>query len=276
LATPFKNPTRPINNLDGVFDDFNNQPSVFGKQGRQYPRLKPDKYNPDNPVFQDSRLQFRDDDMLFVNDTHIPEKWEHMFLDPMGIKKPRDLKLLKKAQKWGQRQSLRLVQKKPTVVRKKTIRQIRVANAVVDALNKAVTEDLKFTDLPGRHQPIYLKKTGLTFTQCEMVGDLSLAKVSWVCMPGYEEQVAKELNNLKKVLRHGMTKRMVIKYSPKLDFMKESVPQKRVELDALYDTAEATIQENEKRKKKKEQQKDSQLNQTEIDKKPLSVEDFFR
>jgi len=114
-------------------------------------------------------------------------------------------------------------------------RNLQLSDLFLEKLNYILTEELQYlsSTLPPAKGIIIspvLAQALVRFSEVDLIGDLSRAVCTWECLPGYEEKVRDQLNNIKSEIRKRLAELIRIKFMPKLEFR---FNEKTVQIDKL-------------------------------------------
>jgi ribosome-binding factor A len=171
---------------------------------------------------------------LKVHGVTVPREMHHWITNPYGYKGRRDGKLVSRIQRWQERAR---TQKYTEKDKDKTPsrRNLQLSDLFLEKLNYILTEELQYlsSTLPPAKGLIIspvLAQALVRFSEVDIIGDLSRAVCTWECMPGFEEKVRDQLNNIKSVIRKRLAELIRIKFMPKLEFR---FNEKSIQIDKL-------------------------------------------
>eukprot|EP01125_Pyxidicula_operculata_P013264 TRINITY_DN4386_c0_g1_i2.p1 TRINITY_DN4386_c0_g1~~TRINITY_DN4386_c0_g1_i2.p1 ORF type:complete len:297 (+),score=43.11 TRINITY_DN4386_c0_g1_i2:126-893(+) len=160
---------------------------------------------------------------LKVHNIHIPEEFHHWFKDPAGLKSARDKRIIARMQKWQTRERLKKYKDPSTMSNEPTRQQSRLGEAIREALNQIIIEDIssatdpKFQNKNAIVSPV-IQIASARFVEVVVTRDLLTAKCYWECKPSYETQVRDQFALIKSDMRKIIAERVRMKFIPKLDF----------------------------------------------------------
>ena len=162
------------------------------------------------------RLNIDGDDNLCVGDVVVPPHLERWIMDPHGDHRVRYRKQRQKEERiaaWYEMHGMEQRGKKPPGFRRdpgdvsRTMRQARVGGLVRMALERTLEKDLEHEDVPG-----------IVVEDVQISVDMRRAKVLWNCS-GDPREARAFLQRMAPLIRHGVTAKVQLKYSPRLEFI---------------------------------------------------------
>jgi ribosome-binding factor A len=154
-----------------------------------------------------------------VGDVVVPPHLEKWILDPEGDHRKRYKSQRLKEERlkeWYEKHGMYYKRRKQSGFRRDpqfehlTIRQRRVGLMLKEAIERVFAEDLEHEQLPG-----------ITIEDVQIGVDMKRAKVMWTNSSGMEteDQIKGFLYRMVPTIRHLVTQRVKLKYSPVLEFL---------------------------------------------------------
>jgi ribosome-binding factor A len=188
------------------------------------------------------------DNLYYIGTTKVPDHLEHWLMDPMGLKSPRDSKIVKKLQ--GMK--LKTQQKKlkgnsrdtssaGTVTQRMARIQsmlLREMNSLLGDLPSAVAAGSPDAFAPDEHHAGIISSALVHITRTEVTRDLMQARFYWDCVPGQRNAVDRELRRITPQLRYMLQQLVKMKYAPDIHFEHDSATLREMDVERRLDTVE--------------------------------------